>query len=102
MAINRGVSHLILLGETLCNDNVDIVEPTNKHGVKGLEACSFEISCDSSITHADVRYYTITSTGSCVALQELKQVEQLKFKRVVLISLLFSILVCSHNKSFYF
>lgn len=49
-------------GATLCSTN--IVEPTIS-GVTGLENCSFKISCDSSISHVDVQYYTIKSTGSC-------------------------------------
>ncbi|MBL4822840.1 MAG: pilus assembly PilX N-terminal domain-containing protein [Colwellia sp.] len=49
-------------GTTLCYTN--IIEP-DISGVAGLENCQFEISCDSSISHDGVQYYTITSTGSC-------------------------------------
>lgn len=51
-------------GITLCKDNDNIVEPTINN-VAGFEQCEFDISCDSSISHGDVQYYTITSTGSC-------------------------------------
>lgn len=50
------------LGATDCKTN--ITEPTIS-GVIGLENCQFEISCDSSISHDNVQYYTVTSTGSC-------------------------------------
>ena len=47
---------------TLCKAN--IVEPTISD-VTGLENCQFEITCDDSISHDGVQYYTLTSTGSC-------------------------------------
>ncbi|MBL4765552.1 MAG: pilus assembly PilX N-terminal domain-containing protein [Colwellia sp.] len=49
-------------GITLCKAN--IVEPTIS-GVAGLENCQFEIHCDDSIEYDGVRYYTLTSIGSC-------------------------------------
>jgi MSHA biogenesis protein MshP len=49
-------------GITLCNTN--IVEPTISD-VTGLENCQFEITCDDSISHDGVQYYTLTSTGTC-------------------------------------
>lgn len=49
-------------GVSLCK--ASIVEPTIS-GVTGLEGCWFEISCDSSIEHDSVQYYTVTSKGSC-------------------------------------
>jgi MSHA biogenesis protein MshP len=49
-------------GVTLCK--VNIVEPTISD-VKGLENCQFEITCDDSISHDGVQYYTLTSMGSC-------------------------------------
>lgn len=53
---------LNVTGITLCN--ATIVEPTIS-GVIGLENCQFEITCDDSISHDSVQYYTLTSTGSC-------------------------------------
>jgi MSHA biogenesis protein MshP len=50
------------IGVTLCQ--VNIVEPTISD-VTGLDNCQFEITCDDSISHDDVQYYTLTSTGSC-------------------------------------
>jgi MSHA biogenesis protein MshP len=47
---------------TLCKAN--IVEPIISD-VIGLKNCQFEITCDDSISHEGVQYYTLTSTGSC-------------------------------------
>lgn len=47
---------------TLCKAN--IVEPTIS-GVTGLENCQFEVTCDDSISHDGVQYYTLTSLGTC-------------------------------------
>jgi MSHA biogenesis protein MshP len=47
---------------TLCKAN--IVESTISD-VTGLENCQFEITCDDSISHDGVQYYSLTSTGSC-------------------------------------
>lgn len=53
---------------TQCNrdssGNIEINAPTVS-GVKGLEGCHLEVNCDDSISHDNVQYYTITSTGSC-------------------------------------
>lgn len=60
-------------GITLCAAN--IVEPTIST-ITGLENCGFEISCDSTISHDGVQYYTLTSTGSC-------QVASIKTSRTI-------------------
>ena len=49
-------------GVTLCK--VNIVEPTIS-GVSGLENCQFEITCDDTISHDGVQYYTLSSRGTC-------------------------------------
>jgi len=49
-------------GITLCKAN--IIEPIIS-GVEGLKDCKFKITCDDSIEHNGVQYYTLTSTGSC-------------------------------------
>jgi MSHA biogenesis protein MshP len=33
--------------------------------ISGLEGCDIKISCDDSISHDGVQYYTLESTGSC-------------------------------------
>lgn len=51
-------------GITRCLPNIDIIEP-DISGVEGLEACEFNIECDDNIFVNDIRYYKVTSTGSC-------------------------------------
>jgi len=60
-------------GITLCKAN--IIEPTIS-GVEGLKDCQFNITCDESIEHDGVQYYTLTSTGSC-------QVAGIKTSRII-------------------
>jgi len=49
-------------GVTLCSTN--IIEPVIS-ATAGLENCEIAISCDHSISHDGVQYYTISSTGNC-------------------------------------
>lgn len=47
---------------TLCKP---IITEPDISNVAGLEHCLFEITCQSNIEHDGVRYYTVTSKGSC-------------------------------------
>ena len=56
------------IGAKQCERNsegdIEINEP-DISGVKGLENCQFEITCDDSISLYDVQYYKLTSIGTC-------------------------------------
>lgn len=51
-------------GITLCKNT--IIEP-DISATQGLENCQFAISCDDSIAHDGVQYYTVQSVGTCSA-----------------------------------
>lgn len=59
---------LDIIGTTQCKRNsagVIVINEPDISGVEGLKDCEFNITCDDSIEHGGVQYYTITSTGSC-------------------------------------
>jgi MSHA biogenesis protein MshP len=66
-------------GTTLCRrnsaGNIEINEPDISE-VEGVQGCKFKITCDDSIEHDDVQYYTIRSKGSC-------EVADIKTSRIV-------------------
>ena len=46
---------------TLCTSTIEPDIST----AKGLENCSFSVSCDSNISFNGIQYYTLESVGSC-------------------------------------